>query len=74
MCCNSTLQTGERHCAQNCFLKLSGVMLVPVQRTLQQAAEKDLIMMGTAVGKSELQFVPLGHISLGIEDWVPALC
>lgn len=31
-------------------------------------------MKGTAVGKSELQFVPLGHVSLGIEDWVPAMC
>lgn len=61
MCCNFTFQTGERHCARNCFLKLSGVMLVPVQGTLQQAAEREFIMKGTAVGKSELQFVPLGH-------------
>lgn len=36
-------------------------MQVPVQGTLQQAAERELIMKGTAVGKSELQFVPLGH-------------
>lgn len=36
-------------------------MLVPVQGTLQQAAERELMMEGTAVEKSELQFVPLGR-------------
>lgn len=65
MCCNSTLQTGESHCAWNSFLKLPGVMLVPVQGNLQQAAERELIMEGTAVEKSELQFVPLGHALSG---------
>lgn len=40
-------------------------MLVPVQGNLQQAAERELIMEGTAVEKSELQFVPLGHALSG---------
>lgn len=65
MSCNSTLQTGESHCAQNCFLKFSGVMVVPIQGSLQQAAERELIMNGTAVAKSELEFVPLGHALSG---------